>query len=145
MYRYTVPVNAVFFSYDYDFKRWSIFRDQCESPTGLSILVAQGEAIERKHQKDIRELLAKVKYYGFIDLTRVPIANLPYTLASDAGNLLAQDEPFAAVYYFDGDYYNFSLRSTEGGRDVSEVAKKFGGGGHKRSAGFRVRSLEDVV
>jgi len=32
----------------------------------------------------------------------------------------------------------FSLRSQEGGIDVSEIAIKFGGGGHKHAAGFKV-------
>ena len=32
----------------------------------------------------------------------------------------------------------FSLRSTEEGLDVSEIAKQYGGGGHKHASGFRV-------
>jgi nanoRNase/pAp phosphatase (c-di-AMP/oligoRNAs hydrolase) len=32
----------------------------------------------------------------------------------------------------------FSLRSTEEGLDVSEIAKLYGGGGHKHAAGFKV-------
>lgn len=32
----------------------------------------------------------------------------------------------------------FGLRSIEGGADVSEVAKVYGGGGHKNAAGFTV-------
>src|SRR3990167_6908610 len=68
----------------------------------------------------------------------VPIANLPYTLSSDAGHKLAQGEPFAACYYDTPGGRCFSLRSTDTGKDVSEVAKCYGGGGHARAAGFRV-------
>ena len=32
----------------------------------------------------------------------------------------------------------FSLRSEEGGEDVSEIAGLFGGGGHKHAAGFQL-------
>ena len=32
----------------------------------------------------------------------------------------------------------FSLRSADGGMDVSEVAKRYGGGGHAKAAGFTV-------
>jgi nanoRNase/pAp phosphatase (c-di-AMP/oligoRNAs hydrolase) len=32
----------------------------------------------------------------------------------------------------------FSLRSTEEGLDVAEIAKQYGGGGHKHASGFRV-------
>ncbi len=31
----------------------------------------------------------------------------------------------------------WSLRSTEEGIDVSEIAKRHGGGGHRNAAGFR--------
>jgi nanoRNase/pAp phosphatase (c-di-AMP/oligoRNAs hydrolase) len=37
----------------------------------------------------------------------------------------------------------FSLRSTPEGMDVSEIAKQYGGGGHKHSAGFRI-PLADI-
>ncbi|WP_224794071.1 DHHA1 domain-containing protein [Pseudomonas fluorescens] len=32
----------------------------------------------------------------------------------------------------------FSLRSTDEGMDVSEVASQYGGGGHRNASGFRV-------
>ena len=38
---------------------------------------------------------------------------------------------------FDGEKYYCSLRSREGGTDVSELAKSFGGGGHHHAAGFK--------
>ncbi len=36
----------------------------------------------------------------------------------------------------------FSLRSEEGGQDVSEIAAMFGGGGHKHAAGFKLAGDE---
>ena len=33
---------------------------------------------------------------------------------------------------------HFSLRSSDDGADVAEVAKQYGGGGHRNAAGFRV-------
>ena len=72
----------------------------------------------------------------------VPVANLPYTLTSDAGHLMCVEPhegslaPFAACYWDPPDGRVFSLRSAEGGYDVSEIAKAYGGGGHKNAAGF---------
>lgn len=40
-------------------------------------------------------------------------------------------------YVQDRDLWRFSLRSV-GDFDVSEIARKYGGGGHKNAAGFRV-------
>jgi uncharacterized protein len=68
----------------------------------------------------------------------VPVANLPYTLSSDAGHLMAQNEPFAACYWDTPDGRVFSLRSSDAGQDVSAVAKSYGGGGHRNAAGFQV-------
>ena len=68
----------------------------------------------------------------------MPVANLPYTLTSDAGHLLANGEPFAACYWDTPTGRVFSLRSTDDGLDVSEIAKKYGGGGHRNASGFRV-------
>ena len=45
------------------------------------------------------------------------------------------------VSFMMGQGFVFSLRSEEGGLDVSEIAKKFGGGGHKHSAGFKVKNI----
>jgi nanoRNase/pAp phosphatase (c-di-AMP/oligoRNAs hydrolase) len=36
----------------------------------------------------------------------------------------------------------YSLRSKEGGEDVSIIAAKFGGGGHKHAAGFSVPLIQ---
>ena len=51
--------------------------------------------------------------------------------------------PFAAVYYWDLDLgaYHVSLRSVEGGVDVAQIARRYGGGGHKHAAGFRCEVL----
>jgi nanoRNase/pAp phosphatase (c-di-AMP/oligoRNAs hydrolase) len=60
-------------------------------------------------------------------------------MASEAGDEMCKGKPFAATYYVDKDgMYNFSLRSSEDGIDVSEIAKVYGGGGHKHAAGFKV-------
>jgi oligoribonuclease NrnB/cAMP/cGMP phosphodiesterase (DHH superfamily) len=68
----------------------------------------------------------------------VPMANLPYTLTSDAGHLLAKGEPFAGCYWDTPKGRVFSLRSQDDGLDVSEIAKQYGGGGHKNASGFRL-------
>ena len=42
------------------------------------------------------------------------------------------------IYYFDHDHkqYKVSLRAFHEHIDVSEISKAFGGGGHKKAAGF---------
>lgn len=129
----TRQIQASVFSFPYEFPVWDELMSR-----NVNELAAEGEAIERKHFKDIRELLPVVTRMMYIDSWVVPVANLPYVYASDAGHILSREFPFGACYWDTPEGRVFSLRSAENGIDVSEVAKKYGGGGHKHAAGFRV-------
>lgn len=137
LWRFKLPrtreIQAAVFSYPYDFAVWDRLM-----ATDVAELAAEGVAIERKHFKDIDELLTVVTRHMRIGGHVVPMANLPYTLTSDAGHKLSLDNPFAGCYWDTPDGRVFSLRSREGGFDVSEIAKQYGGGGHRHAAGFRV-------
>lgn len=129
----TREIQANLFSYPYDFEVWDRLM-----ATDVEALRSDGAAIERKHHKDIAELVAVMKRRLVIGGHDVPAASLPYTLTSDAGHLMAQGEPFAACYWDTPEGRVFSLRSTDQGLDVSEIAKQYGGGGHRNASGFRV-------
>lgn len=131
-------VNALVFSYDYTFENWDNLAAKLEGDNGLMSAIEEGGAIERKHHKDVAELVRVTKRRMVIGGHEVWCANLPYTLTSDAGNLMAQGAPFAACYWDTPDGRVFSLRSTADGLDVSEIAKQYGGGGHKNASGFRL-------
>lgn len=150
LWRFELPgtreIQAAVFSYPYDWATW----DWLMLEADIEQLRLEGEAIERKHHKDVAELIKVVtrpmkflcspndrqEPLGFLV---VPVANLPYTLTSDAGHLLCgYGHPFAGCYWDTPDGRVFSLRSREGGADVGAIAKRYGGGGHKHAAGFRV-------
>lgn len=137
--------NAFMFSHEYDFGLWDELAEKAEDPAMLAVMCAAGAAIERKHFKDINELLPICTRHIQIAGHIVPCANLPYTMVSDAGNILANRNPslFGICYYDGMDGRNFSLRSVDGGMDVSEIAQLYGGGGHAKSAGFKV-PMKDV-
>lgn len=130
----TREIQAAIFSYPYDFKTW----DWLMLKADLDLLFTEGRAIERKHHKDVAELTGVVTRDMTIGGAVVPIANLPYTLASDVGHLLAEGRLFAGCYWDTPEGRVFSLRSHEGGADVSAIAKQYGGGGHEHASGFRV-------
>lgn len=137
LWRFALPftreIQANVFSHPYDFEVWDELMR-----TPVETLVAEGRAIERKHFKDIKELLAVTKRTMEIGGVVVPVANLPYTFSSDAGHIMAEDAPFAACYWDVADGRVFSLRSNDGGVDVYKIAVQYGGGGHPRAAGFKV-------
>jgi uncharacterized protein len=121
-------------SYPYDFEIWDTLMeaDRFES------LRQDGVALSRKQQKDIAEIIAAGSHLITIAGHTVPACNVPSIGASDAGHIMAQGHPFAACFWIDGDKIAFSLRSTPDGIDVSEIAKQFGGGGHRHAAGFKL-------
>ena len=132
----TREIQAFVFSHEYTFEQWDrlMSADQVE----LLKMTAAGAAIERKHHKDVAELVSVCKRRMTIAGHDVPVASLPYTLVSDAAHLMAQGEAFAACYWDTAEGRTFGLRATDDGMDVSEVAKQYGGGGHAKAAGFKV-------
>ena len=144
LWRFTLDqsreVSAFIFAHAYTFDNWQKINAILE--TDRTNAAAGGRAIELKHHKDVAELVAKLRRPMVIGGQLVPVANLPYTLTSDAGHLMCVEPhegslaPFAACYWDPPDGRVFSLRSAEGGYDVSEIAKAYGGGGHKNAAGF---------
>lgn len=152
LWRFKLPntreIQANVFSYDYSFEKWDALM-KADQPELMKMTVA-GAAIERKHHKDIAELVRVCRREMNIGGHWVPVASLPYTLTSDAGHLMCnpypsdnlQGEivkpPFAACYWDTAEGRIFSLRSHDDGMDVSEVAKRFGGGGHQHASGFKV-------
>lgn len=65
------------------------------------------------------------------------VVNSPHWM-SEIGNVLSTKCDFAVIWYYDHDtrQVKVSLRAHHDDADVSEVAKRFGGGGHRKAAGF---------
>lgn len=129
----TREIMADLFSYPQDFATWDrLFADE------INWIRLDGVAINRQHQKTVADLVRTTKRRMLIGGQDVPVANLPYMFASDAGHLMAEGELFSGSYFDTPEGRTFSLRSTDAGMDVSEIAKQYGGGGHRNAAGFRV-------
>ena len=128
-------VNAFIGSIPMNFMAWD-YALHTTSPAGA---IMSGQAI----LKNIAQQVSLVQSYATeIELSgfTVPYANSPI-YQSEIGHELCQGKPFAIVWYFDGKKFVYSLRSDEDGVDVSEIAKTFGGGGHKHAAGFSTQIL----
>ena len=134
----TKEISAALFSYPYSFGTIDMFINAPE------VLIVEGEAICRRATADIQSLLPIVTRTMKISGYTVPVANLPLVFTSEAGNILAENQPFAACYWDTATGRVFSLRSVEGGVDVSKIAELFNGGGHKHAAGFKL-SYEEAA
>lgn len=131
-------LHACLSSHPYDFEVWDELHRRSRHQDGLAALAREGSAIDRKLQKDIAAILATPPRRMVIGGVSVPVVNAPGIWSSDLAGKLAETEPFAAVYFDMPHARVFSLRSRgEGGADVQEIAKRYGGGGHRNAAGFQ--------
>lgn len=131
---YTKEVHATICSYDYSFAQFSAFAEN-----SIADLVDAGKHILRYHDRLVQELCDKA-FVHKIDEYVVPCVNAPGMFASDVCHELLQrnpEAPFAASFSCSPkEGITYSLRSEDSRIDVSEVAKRFGGGGHRNAAGF---------
>jgi oligoribonuclease NrnB/cAMP/cGMP phosphodiesterase (DHH superfamily) len=136
LWRYDIPasfdLNAALMSHPFSFAGWHQWAADEEA---LQTLVLEGKAINRYREQMIAQH-KRAAVFGEIAGFRVPIVNCPRAIVSELLGELAVGHPFAAGYTDRGTKRGWSLRSDENGEDVARIAAQFGGGGHKRAAGF---------
>lgn len=102
-------------------------------------VLARDASMMLMYHTSLVELLADKAELDVVDGIDVVRCNCPYFFASDVGHLLLERNPGTiAMTFSDGNgYRHWSLRSLDDRPDVSELARKYGGGGHRNAAGFR--------
>jgi oligoribonuclease NrnB/cAMP/cGMP phosphodiesterase (DHH superfamily) len=114
-----------------DFEAWSEVCDE------LFDLRADGSVVKRHVEMQVEEYCKSAALRVF-DGHMVPVCNVTRYVSEVGARLLEMytDAPFSITYADDGQgVRHYSLRS-RGDFDVSKVAVKYGGGGHKGAAGF---------
>ena len=128
-------ISAVVGSYPMEWDRWDFLAADIENPVGFNSMAREGGAILRYQDRLIDSAVSHAREIVLAG-HRVLAVNTT-VLASEIGNRLAEGRPFGATWFATGEgKMIWSLRSTEAGIDVSEVAKQYGGGGHRNAAGF---------
>lgn len=136
LWRFALPdskaVNAYLSTLPHDFYAWQLLSDQC-TPEGAA---ERGKAVLAYIDRYVRDVGAQARLTKFGGYSPIPIVNAPYVNTSELVGHLAGARLFAVGWFQRADgLYQYSLRS-RGDFDVSELAKHFGGGGHKGAAGF---------
>jgi uncharacterized protein len=134
LWRHKLPngpaVNAFLGTLRYDFEAWYV-----ASHRDLDEVATLGEVVEDKIRHYVTEVAKnarRVTFEGF----EVPLVNAPQVDISELVGFLSAGEKFAMGWWQRSDgQFSYSLRS-RGDFDVSELAKRHGGGGHKNAAGF---------
>jgi len=135
---YSREINAYIQLFDMILENYNYLWKILDSPMGLEIAVIGGQAIKQYKDTLVKRI---VKSHRILDILghRVAVVNSP-VLMSEVGEALARlpGVIFGAYYFQRSDgMVQWGARSI-GDFDVSIVAKKFGGGGHKNAAGWQV-------
>lgn len=131
---HTKEVSAALELVPFDFKTWDKIAKSCESPKARKKFIEKGENIREYQMAVVKRMVLKAQEAAF-EGYRTLVANSPI-LASEIGHTLVMKKPpIAIVWSADRKRINVSLRS-DGTVDVSVLAKKYGGGGHRAASGF---------
>jgi oligoribonuclease NrnB/cAMP/cGMP phosphodiesterase (DHH superfamily) len=89
------------------------------------------------YSKTVVSKIAKGAAHRKIDGKSVLVVNSPHWM-SEIGAALSPRCDFAVIWFYSHDtrQVKVSLRAHHDDADVSEIAKRFGGGGHRKAAGF---------
>ena len=140
---YSKEFSAAFDMVLHEFEEYSKFEDDSVFDDAVkrgSFILAYSKTVVRKVSDGAQPRKFQEK--------DVLVVNSPHWM-SEIGARLAPDCDFAVIWYWDhaDRMTKVSLRSFHDTIDVSELAKKFGGGGHKKAAGFSLpegKHIEEI-
>lgn len=134
-------VNSYIRTHQFDFITWNRIANKLTTDDGLHEFKLKGAAI-LDNTEAATEALCKHAYTAVVDGHDVPCLNTS-CLISEIGHRLCQGKPFSVTWFYDGqaNLFRYSLRSSAEGLDVSAIAKRFGGGGHRNAAGFESKEM----
>ena len=129
---YSKEFSAAFDMVPYDFEEFEKFEDD----SVFDDAVKRGSYILAYSKTVVKKVCDKAASRKIND-HNVLVVNSSHWM-SEIGARLAPDCDFAMIWYYDhiDKILKISLRAFHDKIDVSEVSKRFGGGGHKKAAGF---------
>lgn len=136
---FSLEVNTAIASYPFDLALWEKFNELLgKGPIDENnSLVQEGRTILRYQRQIMLATVRETAMKGvFPDGEEALFVNSAI-LNSEIGGLLKDENPLIVIWSHRKDgRIAYSLRSSPSGPDVARIAEKFGGGGHKRAAGF---------
>jgi oligoribonuclease NrnB/cAMP/cGMP phosphodiesterase (DHH superfamily) len=107
-----------------------------------AMILLEGKSVLNFKDNFLKLMLPSVHKVDFAGYKDIPAIN-SNGFMSELGNILSKDNPFAIVYYYDGNTktWKISFRSQPEGVNVAELAKQFFGGGHECAAGCNLKTL----
>ena len=140
---YSREFSAAFDMVPFEFEEFEKFEDD----SVFDDAVKRGSYILAYSKTVVKKVCEKAQSRK-LDGKDVLVVNASHWM-SEIGSRLAPDCDFALIWYWDHEARNtkVSLRAFHETVDVGEAAKKIGGGGHRKAAGFQLpagKHVEDI-
>ena len=140
---YSKEFSAAFDMIPFEFEEFEKFEDD----SVFDDAVKRGSYILAYSKTVVKKVCDKASPRTY-DGKNVLVVNSSHWM-SEIGARLSPDCDFAMIWYYDHEQHDIkvSLRAFHEHTDVSEIAKKFGGGGHKKASGFTLpgdANIEDL-
>lgn len=120
--------------FDFEFKIWNRIARDWENSRRIKKYVKEGVIMLKDENERIKEVVDEAEEVDFCGYKTL-VSNSFHFVSQVAAELYKKKPPMAIVWSQRKDKIIVSLRSN-GKVDVSKLATKFGGGGHKVAAGF---------
>lgn len=142
LWKFELPKSNEIFYYldlfEFNFDIWTKVIDAAENEAVLSEYIKKGELLLKYNDVIVERIIARNRQSVVFEGLEVYAVNASDMFASKIGNKLSiLKPPMGIVWHQNKKNLSISLRS-DGSVDVSVIAKKYGGGGHKQAAGFEV-------
>ncbi len=137
-------ILAYIHTIDFDFKTFSKIEKDLEDKNKFIKAREIGKLLLENYSKMVDSQILKAKLINF-DKYKVYAVNASSIFSSELGHKLAEKskDKFSIVYHFENDKLKISLRG-DNKVNLSELAKKYGGGGHFNAAGFSLEKKEEI-
>ena len=127
---------------EFDFKIWDEMLSDFEDDFKRDKYEREGAVLLEKKNREVREIIKDAKKINFEGHDTLIVNSERYT--SEVGNALAiKLPPMGIIWSVKNDKIAVSLRG-DGNIDLSKIAEKYGGGGHKSAAGFVVGNEDEL-
>lgn len=144
LWRFTMPETKPFGVWlrcePFDFERWEMIAQELNDRMYCERIMSEAAAMQRFFDQKVQEI-GRLARRGLIDGHEVPLCNCPPMFSSEVGHWLLDNNesaPFVVCYSDQGKARGYSLRSRDDRMNVADIARKYGGGGHRNAAGFGV-------
>lgn len=127
-------INYVLNLKEFGFEEWSRMAERIDDPESFKKLVEQGELLGEKIQRMVLKTLdnaEEIEFEGY----RCLLANTPFYVSEVGAALVKKLPPVGLIWSRRKNRVVVSLRG-DGSVDLNELAKRYGGGGHRNAAAF---------